>query len=116
MVQPNSTGPHRLPAQLLARYQALACASPDGGTRSPSKDSPNGYNAPQHVPNKNNETARRNVSGRQATVNNADINRAWQASKTPMRPQRSASQASGSWQRITPANSPPTSRLARLSV
>src|SRR5262249_12319551 len=39
---PATTGPDRLPRQLIARYQALARAKPAGGVRSPSKARPSG--------------------------------------------------------------------------
>src|SRR5262249_34478442 len=42
MAVPARTGPHRLPAQLMARYQALARARSDAGSRSPRRARPSG--------------------------------------------------------------------------
>src|SRR5262249_22270153 len=71
IANPTNTGPERLPAQLLARYHALAPASAVAGTRSPSRASPSGYRAAPHAPTRNSELAR--AAGPLCQVRNARL-------------------------------------------
>ncbi len=111
MARPISAGPVMLPAQLHARYQALARARAAAGTRSPRSARPSGYWAPQQAPMTKTPAHRAPDDRQDGKSSSPAPSTAWQASSSGSFPSRSASQPTGTWQTMTPRNSPPSSQL-----